>query len=310
MGIRLCHVDFEIWKIRFMLLNLCTIHSPLLKEKMMKLLIYTIFACYTLSTSFRHHSRIRFGMNKPLIKNIFQRHAEKQVTPMNVQGLTIPPTADNKLAEIRGVLSTVIDPETSRSIIESGKVLKVQVNDQNDVIISIKSKSIRSTLSEQIKQYIQLELCAIEWIGKIDVNFVVEASSSPSAVSSVLDLGVGKVKHVIAVSSGKGGVGKSTVAVNLAYSFSQQGYKVGILDADIYGPSLPTMTRPVINESNMITQQGINPLTYNGVKLMSMGFINKGAAIMRGPMVNQVIQISFFSLLCPTYYYCFRSSIS
>ena len=105
--------------------------------------------------------------------------------------------------------------------------------------------------------------------------------------------GLTGVKHILAVSSGKGGVGKSTIAVNLAYALGAAGHKVGIFDADVYGPSMPTMISP---EKTGLYQdeEFILPLEYEGVKLMSFGWVPRksgesGAAIMRGPMVTPVI---------------------
>jgi Mrp family chromosome partitioning ATPase/DUF971 family protein len=105
--------------------------------------------------------------------------------------------------------------------------------------------------------------------------------------------GLEKVTHLLAVSSCKGGVGKSTVAVNLAYALASTGAKVGLFDADVYGPSLSTMVSP---KDTVLYQEGdmIVPLEYEGIKLMSFGWVptesgETGAAIMRGPMVTQVI---------------------
>src|ERR1051325_9033865 len=98
------------------------------------------------------------------------------------------------------------------------------------------------------------------------------------------------VRHLIAVGSGKGGVGKTTVAVNLAIGLANLGRRVGLLDADVYGPNVPLMmgTRetPVGNAEN------IRPIEKNGVKLMSMGFLNPGdkPLVWRGPMLHSVIQ--------------------
>ena len=98
------------------------------------------------------------------------------------------------------------------------------------------------------------------------------------------------VTNIIAVGSGKGGVGKSTVAVNLAISFAKLGHTVGLLDADVYGPNVPLMMG--VRETPYAQGQRIRPLEAYGIKLMSMGFLNPGdkPLVWRGPMLNSVIQ--------------------
>jgi ATP-binding protein involved in chromosome partitioning len=98
------------------------------------------------------------------------------------------------------------------------------------------------------------------------------------------------VKNLIAVGSGKGGVGKTTVAVNLAVSLAQLGYQTGLMDADVYGPNVPLMMG--INQTPMAYGDRIQPVTQLGVKLMSMGFLNPGdkPLVWRGPMLHSVIQ--------------------
>ena len=98
------------------------------------------------------------------------------------------------------------------------------------------------------------------------------------------------VKHLIAVGSGKGGVGKTTVAVNLAVGLASLGYKSGLMDADVYGPNVPLMMG--VNSTPMAHGDRIQPLSQFGVKLMSMGFLNPGdkPLVWRGPMLHSVIQ--------------------
>ena len=104
--------------------------------------------------------------------------------------------------------------------------------------------------------------------------------------------GLKDVKNIIAVSSCKGGVGKSTVAVNLTFSLQNLGCSVGLFDADVYGPSLPTMInpeKPTVYQSE-VDPQGIMPVEFNGIPTMSYGFAASGrAGIMRGPMVSNLI---------------------
>ena len=116
--------------------------------------------------------------------------------------------------------------------------------------------------------------------------------SAPSSLKKIEG-----VKRIIAVASGKGGVGKSTVSVNLALALYNQGYKVGILDADIYGPSLPTMLGvrqdPIVNERNKI----VPPESF-GLKVMSFGFFapEETAVIWRGPMIMKALQQFFWDV--------------
>jgi ATP-binding protein involved in chromosome partitioning len=98
------------------------------------------------------------------------------------------------------------------------------------------------------------------------------------------------VRNLVAIGSGKGGVGKTTVSVNLAISLARQGLKVGLLDADVYGPNVPLMMGA--NETPMGNADRIRPIEKFGVKLMSMGFLNPGdkPLVWRGPMLHNVIQ--------------------
>lgn len=112
----------------------------------------------------------------------------------------------------------------------------------------------------------------------------------PQAPGEQPKLPIPGVQHIIAVGSGKGGVGKTTVSVNLAISLQRLGYKVGLLDADVYGPNVPLMMG--VNATPHAIGQRIQPLEAYGVRIMSMGFLNPGdkPLVWRGPMLNSVIQ--------------------
>jgi len=112
----------------------------------------------------------------------------------------------------------------------------------------------------------------------------------PQAPGEQPKLPIPGVKNIIAVGSGKGGVGKSTVAVNLAITLSRLGYAVGLMDADVYGPNVPLMMG--IQQTPHAIGQRIQPLESHGVRLMSMAFLNPGdkPLVWRGPMLNSVIQ--------------------
>jgi ATP-binding protein involved in chromosome partitioning len=113
---------------------------------------------------------------------------------------------------------------------------------------------------------------------------------TPNQPGAPPKLPIAGVKHLIAIGSGKGGVGKTTVSVNLAVGLASLGYKTGLMDADVYGPNVPLMMG--INKTPMAYRERIQPLDQFGVKLMSMGFLNPGdkPLVWRGPMLHSVIQ--------------------
>src|SRR5678815_2288637 len=113
---------------------------------------------------------------------------------------------------------------------------------------------------------------------------------TPNQPGAMPKVPIAGVKNLIAVGSGKGGVGKTTVSVNLAAGLASLGYKTGLMDADVYGPNVPLMMG--INRTPMAQGERIQPLDQFGVKLMSMGFLNPGdkPLVWRGPMLHSVIQ--------------------
>src|SRR6202051_4537018 len=113
---------------------------------------------------------------------------------------------------------------------------------------------------------------------------------SPNPQGTPPKLPIAGVKNLIAVGSGKGGVGKTTVSVNLAVGLAALGHKTGLMDADVYGPNVPLMMG--INQTPMALGDRIQPLQQYGVKLMSMGFLSPGdkPLVWRGPMLHNIIQ--------------------
>ncbi len=192
-------------------------------------------------------------------------------------------------ADIQGALKQLIDPNTKKDFV-SGKAIKnVKVNGTDvtlDVILGYPAKSVWAEIKTMVEDHLRK---AIPGIGKI------EATVSSKVVAHAVQRGVKMVdgiKNIIAVASGKGGVGKSTTAVNLALGLAAEGARVGILDADIYGPSQPTMLG-VKGTPSSSDGKFMEPMIGHGLQAMSIGFMIPGddqAMVWRGPMVTQALE--------------------
>lgn len=187
---------------------------------------------------------------------------------------------------IQQVLGMVKEPATGRSLDELKLVTEVAVENGN-VRIHLDSLTPIIKHKQKLERDIRAALDTMGGIGNVIVDMRTKVRPSGSGRQDAQP--IPGVRNVIAVASGKGGVGKSTVAVNLAVSLAKAGAKVGLLDADVYGPSVPLMMG--VNERPLMRDNKIVPLQAHGVKVMSIGFIldpNK-ALIWRGPLVAQLI---------------------
>jgi len=191
------------------------------------------------------------------------------------------------------VLKTIRYPGMSRDIVSFGFVENVSVT-EGDVVVRLHMSTHKPESAQQVRDEVERALVALSGVASAQVQLHVETpqsreQSAQKAVSADPGL-VPEVRHIVAVASGKGGVGKSTVAANLAVALAREGYSVGLLDADIYGPSVPMMFG--IQESPRIQGERILPFEKYGVKLMSLGFILDAdtPVIWRGPMVMRGIE--------------------
>jgi ATP-binding protein involved in chromosome partitioning len=183
---------------------------------------------------------------------------------------------ENKVWE---VLKGVTFPGMSRDIVSFGFVDGVQVREgvaRVDLAMSTHSREAAG----QVKQQVEAALAALDEIEAAEVSLAVsQPPSAQEAVSQQPNLIPG-VRHVIAVASGKGGVGKSTVASNLAVRLGQLGHRTGLLDADIYGPSIPMMFG--VDERPRVEDNRLFPFERFGVRIMSLGFILEVGVTTRG----------------------------
>ena len=214
---------------------------------------------------------------------------------------------ENVRNELINVLRKIDHPSHNKDIVYLGLIKKLNVNRNinNNYNISIDlelDRHFRELKKEIIDNIQLLNESKSKNIDSIRVNMA-EKSGSNNNNNNNDNNPIKNIKNIIAISSCKGGVGKSSIAVNLAYTLSKMNYAVGIFDADIYGPSLPTLTSANINNCQLIQNidtQLIYPIIYEGVKLMSFGFVHQNeenknkANIMRGPMVTNIIQELLF----------------
>ncbi|WP_179004412.1 Mrp/NBP35 family ATP-binding protein [Winogradskyella forsetii] len=200
--------------------------------------------------------------------------------------------------DILNALKTITAPGEGENMVDSGAVTNVVTfADEVIVDITIKNPSLqaRKKTEVEILQTIHREVYEK---AKIKVNIKVDAPTKP-VKNEIKGKAIPGIQNIVAVASGKGGVGKSTVTANLAVTLSKMGFKVGVLDADIYGPSIPIMF-DVANERplsvNVDGKSKMKPVENYGVKILSIGFFTKPdqAVIWRGPMASKALNQMIF----------------
>ncbi len=190
--------------------------------------------------------------------------------------------------EILNALSTIIDPDFNKDIVSLGFVQNIEITDER-VSFAIELTTPACPVKDQFKRAAEAAVMALDGVSAVDVTMTARGQSSTRPVAE--ESGLKGVAAIVAVSSCKGGVGKSTVAAMLAQEVASRGHKVGLLDADIYGPSVPTLFSLQDEDLKGTANEMIMPVELGNLKIVSFGFALKDApAVMRGAMVTQLIQ--------------------
>jgi len=195
---------------------------------------------------------------------------------------------------IRETLATINYPGFSRDIVSFGLIKEIEISDSSDVTVKISLATRDPAVPQEIKEKGTAALESIEGIGEVRLDFDIQDApgQAASGTGSLGQNSIPGVKKIIAVGSGKGGVGKSTIAVNLAIALLKNGASVGLCDCDLYGPSVALMLgaedkRPMANQKNEII-----PIEAHGLKSVSMGFLlgDDAPVIVRGPLATRYTQ--------------------
>ncbi len=190
---------------------------------------------------------------------------------------------------VREVLQTVLHPKLQKSLLDIGMIRNIAVHG-TDVTVTLGLKSDRSPLKDVLVKAIEKAVGALPDITAVRVEITILSPDEFEQIFPRAPLkGIEKVTHFLAVASGKGGVGKTTIAINVALALAKQGHRVGLLDADVYGPSVPLMlgvTEPLDQIDDMII-----PCEKYGLRIVSMGMTagQNDAFIWRGPLVSKML---------------------
>ncbi|MBW1886531.1 MAG: P-loop NTPase, partial [Deltaproteobacteria bacterium] len=198
-----------------------------------------------------------------------------------------PPTVSE--SQILDALRPIVDPDFRKSIVDLGFVQNIAIRG-GDVSFAIELTTPACPIKEEFEQDARARVSALEGVDNVSVSMTSQSRPTPGSVETAREDVFPGVFRTIAVASGKGGVGKSTTAINLALALQKAGGRVGVMDCDVYGPSLPLLTgthdRPSTEGKKILPLEGL------GLKLMSIGYFtdDDSPVIWRGPMVHGLIQ--------------------
>jgi ATP-binding protein involved in chromosome partitioning len=200
--------------------------------------------------------------------------------------------------QITEKLTAVIDPELRRNIVELGMVRSIEIKPEGQVDVTVSLTTPGCPIRSHFQDAVVSQVSSLEGVTGVGVGFDVLSDKEKGDLQQMLGRNklpqgaLAQVRNVICVSSGKGGVGKSTMTANLAAALQAEGHKAGALDCDVYGYSIPRMLgvdeKPDVNGERKI----IPPESASGVKTMSIGYFVEGnsAVVWRGPMLHKAIQ--------------------
>ena len=185
--------------------------------------------------------------------------------------------------QVLSKLRLVQDPDLHRDIVSLGFIKNLKIENTR-VSFQVELTTPACPVKEQLKAQCEEVVKTLEGVESVEVTMTANVRAASTQSNRIV---LPTVKNVIAIASGKGGVGKSTVTINLAMALASEGARVGLLDADIYGPSIPLMMG-TLDEKPESREKRVIPIERNGVKMMSMGYlIPQGEPVVwRGPMVH------------------------
>jgi ATP-binding protein involved in chromosome partitioning len=200
--------------------------------------------------------------------------------------------------EIRKALEVVIDPELHRSIVELDMIRRIELGADGEVSVTVSLTTPGCPIRGHFQSSVRDAVMGLDGVRAVHVDFDVLSDEQKLALQKTLgrsDLPAGalaQVENVVCIGSGKGGVGKSTLTANLAAALAGEGRRVGVLDADVWGYSIPRMLGLGAERPAVSAERKIIPLDANGIAVMSIGFFvaEDSAVVWRGPMLHKALK--------------------